>query len=116
MTCYYVYLHRKKTTGEVFYVGKGKNKRAWDRHGRSDLWKKTATKCGWDVEILQDNLQEWYAFELETGLIALYGRLDLGDGSLVNLSDGGEGPPAGKAIRIVTIISIRSIILTRTKQ
>ena len=92
MTCYYVYLHRKKTTGEVFYVGKGKNKRAWDRHGRSDLWKKTATKCEWDVEILQDNLQEWYAFELETGLIALYGRLDLGNGSLVNLSDGGEGP------------------------
>ena len=62
MTCYYVYLHRKKTTGEVFYVGKGSGKRAWDNHGRSDPWRKTVSKHGKIVEILQDNLQEWYAF------------------------------------------------------
>ena len=32
------------------------------------------------------------AFEEEKRLIALYGRLDLGTGTLCNLTDGGEGP------------------------
>lgn len=92
MPCYYVYLHRKKTTGEVFYVGKGSGKRAWDNHGRSDPWRKTVSKHGKIVEILQDNLQEWYAFELEADMISLHGRRDLGSGPLVNLADGGQGP------------------------
>ena len=89
---FYVYLHRKKTTGEVFYVGKGKGKRAWDFVRRSDFWKHVENKHGVDVEIYQNNLQEWYAFELEKNLIALYGRVTDGKGSLVNLTDGGESP------------------------
>ena len=38
-----------------------------------------------------DNLQEWYAYELESELVNLYGRGDLGYGTLVNHSDGGDG-------------------------
>jgi len=89
---FYVYLHRKKTNGEVFYVGKGKDKRAWSPFGRNELWKRTAEKYGWYVEIVEKDLQSWYAFELEQDLIALYGRRDLGYGTLTNMSDGGDGP------------------------
>ena len=89
---FYVYVHKKKTNGEVFYVGKGSGKRAWSAFGRNSLWKRTADKYGWLVEIVQDNLQDWYAFELERDLISYYGRRDLGHGNLTNMSDGGDGP------------------------
>lgn len=93
---YYVYVHRKKTTGEIFYVGKGKGNRLNSRVGRSNLWRKVADKYGYVAEIVQNNLQEWYAFEVETELIAQYGRLNLKEGSLVNLTDGGEGASGAK--------------------
>lgn len=92
---FYVYLHKKKTTGEVFYVGKGSGKRAWSVRGRSKFWKSIVSKYGVDIEVYADNLQEWYAFELEQDLISLYGRRDLGDGALVNLNDGGYGGTCG---------------------
>ena len=79
---YYVYLHRKATTGEVFYVGKGCKNRAWSSGGRSRLWKYIVNKHGYTVEIYQDCIQEWYAFELEVDLILKYGRIDLGTGTL----------------------------------
>lgn len=88
---FYVYLHRKATTGEVFYVGKGAGRRAWEGRSRSPGWRNTASKHGLIVEIVQDGLQEWYAHELECELIALHGRRDLGHGPLVNLTDGGDG-------------------------
>lgn len=89
---FYVYFHRKATTGEVFYVGKGCGKRAWDNSKRLKHWKNTVKKHGLIVEIVHHGLQEWAAFEIERELIAFYGRHDLGLGNLVNLSDGGEGP------------------------
>lgn len=90
-TNYYVYLHRNKTTGKVFYVGKGKCRRAWECANRSAFWKKTVRKYGHTVEIVLNNLQEWYAFELESELILKYGRRNNNTGCLVNLTDGGEG-------------------------
>lgn len=89
---YYVYLHKKKTTGEVFYVGKGSGKRAWSLEGRNPLWKKIAQKHGYTVEIYSSNLQEWYAFELEKDLIDYYGKIINNTGTLSNISDGGDGP------------------------
>lgn len=88
---FYVYIHRKQSNGEVFYVGKGKDKRAWRRDGRTDYWHRVVNKHGVVVEIVLSGLQEWYAFELETDLITLYGRKDLGEGYLINMADGGEG-------------------------
>lgn len=88
---FYVYIHRKQSNGEVFYVGKGKDKRAWLKSGRTEFWHRVVNKHGLVVEIVLSGLQEWYAFELETNLIALYGRKDLYEGYLINMADGGEG-------------------------
>lgn len=91
MTCYYVYLHRKKTNGEVFYVGKGCGDRAWVKDKRNKYWNNVVKKHGCVVEIYQDNLQEWYAFEIEQDLIIKYGRRINNSGSLCNITTGGEG-------------------------
>lgn len=88
---FYVYEHRKATTGEVFYVGKGVGRRAWFTYTRSRHWKNIAKKHGAVVCIVQDGLQEWYAHEFECELIALHGRFDIGLGPLINFTDGGEG-------------------------
>ena len=90
---FYVYIHRKATTGDVFYVGKGRDKRAWTRKSRNVYWHRIVKKHGVIVEILQDGLQEWAALELETDYIALYGRKNTGHGPLINLTDGGDNPP-----------------------
>lgn len=91
MNNYYVYLHRKATNGEVFYVGKGSGNRAWSKGNRSKFWKDTANKYGFTVEIYIVNVQEWYAYEVERELIAYYGRRDKGTGTLVNMTNGGGG-------------------------
>lgn len=90
MTDFYVYVHRKATTGEIFYVGKGKDDRAYV-FGRNRYWDNTAKKHGYTVETIETGLQEWYALELEINLIAYHGRRDLKLGPLVNMTDGGEG-------------------------
>lgn len=89
MTDFYVYVHRKATNGQIFYVGKGSGSRAYE-FGRNDHWNRTAKKHGFKVEIVENGLQEWYALELEINLIAYYGRQDLRLGTLVNKTDGGE--------------------------
>lgn len=91
-----VYLHRRKTDGKVFYVGKGYRKRAKSIHGRNKHWINTVKKHGYTIEIVIDGIQDWYAIELEISLISLYGRKDQGKGILVNMTDGGEGFLGGK--------------------
>lgn len=86
---YYVYLHRKLNNDEIIYVGKGKNDRYKTKNNRSEYWKRIAKKYGIKVEIVQEGLQEWYAYELEQNLVDYYGRKDEGKGSLINLCDGG---------------------------
>lgn len=83
---FYVYLHRKKSNNDVFYVGKGFDKRAWKKTSRSEYWKRIENKHGRIVEIVKDGLQENEAFELEKEVIAFYGRKNL-----CNLNDGGYG-------------------------
>lgn len=82
---FYVYLHRRKTDGTIFYVGKGSGTRAWKTVGRSKKWQAVASKHGLVVEIVQSGMQEWWAFELEMQLILASSP------SLCNLTDGGEG-------------------------
>lgn len=86
-----VYLHKRATDGKVFYVGIGSNKRAFTLQGRSDWWHRVVLKYGYYVDIIAENLTSKEAGEMEVSLIAKYGRRDLGEGYLVNLTDGAEG-------------------------
>ena len=91
---YYVYRHFKKNTNYVFYIGIGKQLnylRAKTKHGRNNFWNNLVSKYGFDYQIIQDNLTFLEAQELEIFLISLYKRNIPDGGSLVNLTDGGEG-------------------------
>tara|TARA_R110002050_G_scaffold32925_3_gene84300 strand:- start:1753 stop:2304 length:552 start_codon:yes stop_codon:yes gene_type:complete len=85
-----VYMHSNKSTNEVFYVGIGGSKRPYSKR-RSNEWKDIVSENGYDVNILFDKLSLEEAEEIETSLIKLYGRKDLGLGTLVNKTDGGGG-------------------------
>jgi len=91
MNEFYIYIHTKQDTGEIFYVGKGKGKRAYSKHSRSKFWNNIVDKYGYNVIIFENGLSEVEAFKLEIELIDMIGRRDLGKGTLVNLTDGGEG-------------------------
>jgi hypothetical protein len=82
-----VYLHKKKNNGEVFYVGIGLNEeRAYSSKGRNIHWKGVVNKYGYDVEIIQSDIDWKTACEQEQYLIKKYGR-----DNLTNMTDGGEG-------------------------
>jgi hypothetical protein len=86
-----VYTH-SKPNGEVFYVGIGvTKKRAKSVHGRNRHWHNTVNKFGYNINILFDDVDYDTAKQCESYLIKYYGRKDLGLGSLVNFTDGGEG-------------------------
>jgi len=90
----YVYTHTRLDTNENFYVGIGTQdnyKRASRVHNRTNYWNNIVKKCGWKVDIVFDNLTWEDACEKEKELIKKFGRIDLGTGTLVNLTDGGEG-------------------------
>jgi hypothetical protein len=86
-----VYIHRRNDTGEVFYVGIGNEKRPYKKERRTKHWKSIVNKHGYTIEILKTDLTWEEACEEEINLIKLYGRKDLGLGTLVNMTDGGEG-------------------------
>ena len=86
-----VYLHRRLSDGEVFYIGIGNKKRPYSKKGRSDFWWNYTNKHEYEVKILFEKLSWEEACIKEKSLILEYGRRDLGLGTLVNLTDGGDG-------------------------
>lgn len=82
---YYVYQHRRLDTGEVFYVGKGCDDRAWSVEGRNHLWRRIAADCGRRVEIVRVGLSEKDAFDLERRMIF---ELRSAGVQLANIQDG----------------------------
>jgi hypothetical protein len=84
-------MHTRKSDGRIFYIGIGKDKRPTAKEGRNNHWRNTVNKHGYDVIILVDGLTWSRACELETKMIAFYGRDDLKLGPLVNETDGGDG-------------------------
>lgn len=89
---YYVYVHKRKGTNKIFYVGKGTisargiNRVESDKN-RNIHWYRVVDKDGgYDYEILHDNLTESESFEIETKLIN-----EIGLENLVNMKDGGHG-------------------------
>ena len=64
---YYVYLH-KDLNDKIFYVGKGRNKRAYSKAHRSKKWHAIA-QYGYTVQIYCSSLSECEALKLEENLI-----------------------------------------------
>ncbi len=104
---YYVYRHIRLDKNEPFYIGIGtirkrvKNKstcthnyvyeRAYTKYGRSSLWKNIANKTKYKVEIIYESDNLYIIKEKEAEFIKLYGRRNLNEGTLTNLTDGGDG-------------------------
>jgi hypothetical protein len=90
----YLYRHIRIDKNEPFYIGIGsdlKFKRAKEKTRRNNHWNNIIKKTNFYTEIIFDNLTWDEACKKEIEFIELYGRKDLGSGSLVNLTGGGEG-------------------------
>jgi hypothetical protein len=92
----YVYQHIRLDTNEVFYIGigsdtKGKFVRANTKKSRNEYWYNVVNKAGYKIEILLDGIEWDEACDEEIRLIKHYGRRDLNEGSLVNMTNGGDG-------------------------
>ena len=88
---FYVYTYLREDS-TPYYVGKGSGDRAFKKWGKGIKPPKDPS-C---IVIVEDNLDEQTAFDLERKLIAEYGRKDLGTGILYNMTDGGEGSSGHK--------------------
>ncbi len=85
-----VYLHRRATTGEPFYVGIGVVDRPKSVSDRNDYWTKIYNKHGRTIELLSENGSEVFVKKTEIWCIAIYRGL-VGRKRMANISDGGEG-------------------------
>jgi hypothetical protein len=84
-TEYYVYAYMRDNN-TPYYIGKGKNDRAWSPHVGCNM-PKDKTK----ILMMETNLTEIGALALERRYIRWYGRKNINTGILRNLTDGGEG-------------------------
>jgi hypothetical protein len=89
MDIYYVYAYVRKN-GTPYYIGKGKNDRAYKRHSVS------VPKDKSKIVFIFEELSEQDALDLECLLIKYHGRKDNNTGILYNKTDGGEGSSGRK--------------------
>lgn len=96
---YYVYIYYDPRDGSPIYVGMGKGGRAfvhWKKKANNQFFQNVLDKirslgCSPRIEFAAIDLTKDEANALEFELVALYGRRDLGKGTLTNLTDGGDG-------------------------
>lgn len=85
---HYTYAHYRNDTNQVFYIGKGVGRRAWEVRKRNSRWMRTHRKHGHRVEILAQWATAAEALEHERFLIATFRSMGH---PLCNITDGGEG-------------------------
>lgn len=99
---HYVYQLRLANCAEPFYIGKGKDGRAYDhlretKHRTRNHMKHSIIKHANEssvevlVEFIATELSEETALRLEVCAIKMWGRLSTNSGPLTNLTGGGEG-------------------------
>lgn len=98
MNQYYLYFHINPLLNTVFYVGIGKTyyknnkpKRPYSKRNRNKFWHNIVNKYNYIVDIIETNLTKDEAIIKEQFYIKWFGRRDLGLGTLVNMTDGGDG-------------------------
>lgn len=90
----YVYRHVRLDTNKVFYIGIGSDnsyRRAKCKSNRNIYWTRIVNKTPYRIDILFDELTPDEAKLKEIEFITIHGRRNLGLGTLVNLTDGGDG-------------------------
>lgn len=93
---YYVYAWYIKDTKDIFYIGKGCNKRYKIKKRENKAFMNILENNECDSEILVNNLTEEEAFQLEKIFIAYFKGIFP---NLTNVGKGGENPPRIKGKR-----------------
>lgn len=89
MQSFYVYIHSRLSSGEPFYVGKGRGNRAHSHASRNPHWKNIVRKeDGCHVNLIAHDLDEEFALLLEVETIDKLRRIGA---NLANITSGGEG-------------------------
>lgn len=86
MAKFYVYIHLRLDTYSIFYVGKGKDNRAYSTNNRNNHWHNIVNKYGYTVEIIEYFENENAALKKEEELISFYRKSGL---VLANILNGG---------------------------
>ena len=103
MKKYFIYRHIRLDKNEVFYIGVGTKytdkrapnanpyRRAFLKTIRNPFWKNIVAKTDYEVDIIFESDSYEIIEEKEKEFIKLYGRRELGTGTLCNMTDGGKG-------------------------